>query len=75
MSGSVLQARVQAILRVDCRPKLGVDGAAEMADVVRGDRHDVARTDCEEGLIRKDNVSVERLVCCGRLNDPKLRDE
>ena len=30
---------------LDRRPNLGVDEPAEMPDVVRGDRDDVARTD------------------------------
>src|SRR5271157_4428357 len=67
MRGSVPQERSRAALRAGSPSNLGVDEPAEMPDVVRDDRDDVARTDRKEGLSRKDGVSVERLVRRGGL--------
>src|SRR5271157_3900003 len=66
MPGSVPQERA-LLSGLDRRPNLGVDEPAEMPDVVRGDRDDIASTDRKEGLSRKDGVSLERLVRRGGL--------
>src|SRR5271157_2927225 len=67
MRGSVPQERSRAALRAGSPSNLGVDEPAEMPDVVRGDRDDIASTDRKEGLSRKDGVSLERLVRRGGL--------
>jgi hypothetical protein len=46
---------------LDRRPNLGVDEPAEMPDVVRGDRDDVARTDRKEGLPGHNIVELPKL--------------
>jgi hypothetical protein len=67
MSGSVPRSARARLSGLDRRPNLRVDEPAEMPDVVRRDRDDVARTDCKKGLSCEDAVSVERPVRRGGL--------